>query len=169
MRRRWLAYGMLLALAAANYLAMALWSGPYLSREAGGRMMFDAHPFGYSQAWARAFLADLTPKGRDFYLHVQHKLDTPFPALFALVIAIGLWWLYAEKSRSVRAALVLIPIAGAVADYLENARVAALLRASRPTPEMITAASQATMLKFIFIAAGLGLVLVGVVGNWKAP
>ena len=168
MSRGLVAYWVLVVVTAAVYVSMVVWTGPKITYEAGGAMPFDTRLFGYNEAQARIFLGALSDEGRDFYLGVQQRVDMVFPVLFALVMGIAIFWLYAEKSRAMRVALLLLPALGALADYVENARVAALLRSESPAAAMIAAASQATVLKFIFIAASLGLILVGVVGNWRA-
>jgi len=168
MSRRARVYWLLVAVTAANYLAMVVWSGPKISAQAGGLMPFDVYLTGYSQAQAMAFLNALSDQGRAFYLGTQRVLDTSFPALFAAVMGIALYWLYAEKSKPMRLVLVGLPVAGLVFDYIENARVAVLLRAADPSAAQIAQASQITVLKFIFIGATLALVLVGVVGHWRS-
>ncbi len=162
------AYWVLVTVTAAVYLLMVVWSGPRLSYAAGGLMPFDVRLFGYTQASAQAFLDALGPDGRAFYLGVQLRIDALFPALFALVTGFALWWLYVEKSGPMRLAILVLPALGAVFDYLENARIAAMLRAVNPSPDLVAAASQATVLKFLFVGAAIALVLVGVAGNWKA-
>ena len=62
-------------------------------------MPFDLRPLGYDADSAKAFLQHLSPAGRDFYLNVQHKLDTAYPALLALALASGIAAL-APKGRS---------------------------------------------------------------------
>jgi len=162
------AYWVLVVATAAVYLSMVVWSGPRLSHAAGGLMPFDVRLFGYRPAAALAFLKALGPDGRAFYLDVQLRIDALFPGLFGLVTGIALWWLYAEKSVPMRVAILVLPALGAAFDYLENARIAAMLRAVNPAPDLVAAASQATVLKFLFVGATIALVLVGVVGNWKA-
>ncbi len=161
-------YLLLVLALVANYLAIALWSGPRLSAAAGGMMPFDTRIAGYSEGQARRYLAALGNEGRDFYLHVGRWLDTSFPVLLALVLGGALWWLYAEKSRAMRIALLGIPLVAAAADLAENARIAAMMRLDVPSAGLIASASQATVLKFILDGAGVALVVVGIAGHWRA-
>ncbi len=162
------AYWALVAVTAANYLLMVVWSGPRLSHAAGGLMPFDVRLSGYAPAAALRYLQALGTDGRAFYLEVQLRIDALFPGLFALVTGIALWWLYVEKARGMRVAILAFPTLGAGFDYLENARIAAMLRAVDPPPGLVAAASEATVLKFLFVGATVALVLVGAIGNWKA-
>ena len=158
-------YGLLLGLAAANYLAMLLWSVPHLSAMAGGLRPFDLRLAGYTAAEARALLDALGAEGRAFYLNVQLRLDLPFPALFALCCAVGLWRLGAGLARPLRLVLVSVPLLGAGFDYAENARVAAMLRDGRPPDALVAAASRATVAKFVLDGASLALLLAGLVAR----
>lgn len=125
MRRVFLA---VLALTLANYLAMALWTLPRLTRAAGGLLPFDLRPLGYGYHEVRAYLAVLTAEGRETYLTVQHWLDTTYPALLALSLVLALHLLLAPRRVWLARAGSAVALAGAVFDYMENAAVAALLR-----------------------------------------
>ena len=135
-----------LTLAMAVYLTMILWSLPHLRQAAGGRVAFDLRPMGYQPAEARALVAALGAEGRAFYLNVQHRLDTAYPALLAVVLALAFrllargWMVWA---------LTAIAVLAAAFDYLENWAVAVLLRAGPEaiTDAMVESASRWTLLK----------------------
>ena len=78
----WLVFAAMLG----NYLAMILWSIPRISAEAGGLAIFDMRPAGYSFEEAKTFLAALSPDGARFYVQVQHRLDSAYPALLAVTL-----------------------------------------------------------------------------------
>ncbi|WP_296763420.1 hypothetical protein [Sediminimonas sp.] len=167
MRRVFLA---VLALMLANYLAMALWTTPRLMAAADGLPLFDLRPFGYGFHEARAYLAVLNAEGRETYLIVQHWLDTTFPALLALSLILALHLLLAPRWLLLARAGSLVAVAGAVFDYLENAAVAALLRAGAQgiTPEMVTRAGVWTVAKSAADAVAITLVLGAVaVALWR--
>lgn len=131
-------------LAGALYAVMALWSAPYLSVEADGLRMLDMRPLGYSYEQAQAYLNALSDEGRVFYLTVQHRLDMLYPALLALSFVFAFFW---ALSGPLRWGLSAVAVLGAAADYLENMRVADLLRAPEPSAQMVADANLATVVK----------------------
>ena len=143
-----------LAATLAVYAVMLGWSLPRLRELSGGLDPFDLRPFGYDAAAARALLAALGPAGRDFYLAVQHGLDTAFPALLAVTLALAYHLLAPPRAARV---LALIAVAAAGFDYLENHAVAALLRGGPDGAReaMIAAASRWTQCKSAAIALAL--------------
>lgn len=145
------------------YFTMLLWSLPNLSEIAGGLKMFDLRPGGYSLAQAQEIVANLGEAGRVFYLGTQHKLDTAYPLLLALTLAMSFVRLFGRK---VAVALILLAALAAGFDLLENITVAEMLRTgpAGPTTDMAAAASRWTFLKsvasslaFLALLLGLGL------------
>lgn len=154
-----------LAATLAVYLAMVLWSLPFIQTEAGGLRPFDLRPCGYSPDEARAFLNALGKSGRSFYLGTQHRLDLFFPGLLAVLMILGLSRLY---SRRWTVALGLIAVSAAFCDYEENIAVADLLRLG-PTgidEEVVSIASLFTMLKSLLSTVVFVALLWGVVRIW---
>lgn len=126
---------------------MVLWSLPFISNAAEGKLPFDLRPFGYTVEEARALLTVLSNEGREFYLTVQHKLDSIYPALVCAVLVIPLWHNSRAWSTGWRVLLITFPIVGAASDYFENFAIADLLVATEITDEMIETASRWTVLK----------------------
>ena len=155
------------AATAIVYAVMVGWSLPRISAAAGGIMPFDLRPMGYGLEEARGFLAALTPEGRDFYLHTQHKLDALYPPLLALTLGLGLWIMSPSSSAWVRVPLVLLPVAGMIFDLAENRLVAGLLEMPAETvdAEPVMMASAATALKSIFTTIAMTLLL-ALTGLW---
>ncbi len=149
----WLAFGAALAV----YAAMVFWTLPRILDEAGGLMPFDLRFSGYGPDEARAFLAALSAEGRAVYLGPQRLLDALYPALLAVVLAGGVAALV--RSRWLRVVLLVAVLGGMAADYLENARVAALLTADAVTDEAIAAASRATVAKSALTGGAMGMLL----------
>lgn len=139
----------LFAATLAIYLVMVLWSLPRIAEGAGGLFPFDLRPGGYSVDDARAFLAAIDAETTAFYLTTQHRLDLLYPALLATSLAAGLIWSWRGWPRWLVGGFILLGVLGAAADYTENARVAAMLRAGPEalTPEMVAAASTASLAK----------------------
>ena len=153
------------ALAMAVYLTMILWSLPHLQQAAGGRAAFDLRPMGYQPVEARALVTALGADGRAFYLNVQQRLDTAYPALLAVVLALAFRLLTKGWPVWVLTALAVL---AAAFDYLENMAVAVLLRAGpdNMTDAMVETASRWTRSKsaaasVAFIALGFLLLRAG--------
>lgn len=163
MRPARVAYWAVFAAALAIYGAMVGWTLPAISRDAGGLVPFDMRPAGYSVEEARAFLTALGDQGRAIYLGPQHLLDMLYPALLAMVLIGAVRVLIGPVS--LRWGLALMALGGMAADYLENARVGAMLLHDGAVPDaMITAASRATQVKaglstvvMLAVCAGLAL------------
>jgi hypothetical protein len=164
MGMRNLLFWLLVAATGVIYAAMAVWSLPYIAREAGGLLPFDLRPLGYSVGEAKAFLGKLTTEGRTLYLNVQHRLDLAFPALLAATLGWMAFCVPPPGRRAVRWAVAAFAIAGMVADYAENASVAAMLAlpADAVPDALIASASRWTLAKSLgaTVALSLGVVLV---------
>lgn len=158
-----LLFWLLVAATGVVYAAMAVWSLPRISDAAGGLMPFDLRPFGYTETEAREFLRRLSDDGRAFYLTVQHRLDLAFPALLAATLVWTAFRLPPPGWRAVRWVLIGAAVGGMVADYLENAAVAAMLSAAPDAVAVgqIATASRWTVLKSLgaTLAMSLGVVL----------
>lgn len=153
-------YWILTAATLGVYLVMVLWTLPYIAQEANGARPFDLRPLGYSFDEARDFLSALSEQGRVFYLTVQHRLDIVYPVLMALWVTLTVRALTPTWSRVVHFGIALLAAASAIFDYVENARVAVLLSGAAVTEDLVSAASQATVLKSAFGGALLCLTLV---------
>lgn len=143
------AFWLLFAATLCVYAIMLAWTLPAISAAAGGLAPFDMRPSGYSFDTAKAFLAALSPAGRNLYLNVQHRLDTAYPALLAATLFFAIWALAPERWGPLRWAIALVAIPGAAFDYLENAAVAVMLAAGADalTPDMVATASGWTVAK----------------------
>jgi hypothetical protein len=161
-------YFLLFTATVGIYLVMLTWSLPILSAAAGGLAPFDMRPFGYDLEGAREFLGAIGPSGTRFYLSIQQRIDSIYPALMALTLGIGFLYLGRGLPAWLRVALVAVALGGAVFDYLENGAVAQMLRAGAEgvTAETAATASRWTVLKsaadaiamtaFVLLAARFG-------------
>jgi len=161
-RLAWLCLGAMSAI----YSVMVGITLPRIAAEAGGLMPFDLRPLGYTLAEAKAFLTGLSPVGKDIYLSVQHKLDLAYPALLAVTLALAIVLLAPSRWRKFRWLVALLPIPGAVFDYLENDLVAQMLNTAPHalTPKLVVMASQWTVLKSATSALAITFVLLLLVG-----
>ncbi|MDK3019040.1 hypothetical protein [Pseudodonghicola flavimaris] len=168
MNRKSVAYWTLFAVTLAVYGTMAGWTLPAIARDAGGLAALDMRPGGYSPEEARAFLVALGDRGRAIYLGPQHRLDLIYPALLALLLIGAVRALIAPLWLQI--CLSLLALGGMAADYLENARVAALLRRADAIPDAaLVAASRATEFKAGLTALVMLAVCAGLVrAAWKA-
>lgn len=144
-----------LALTAAMLAVLALmhWvTLPALARETGGLPPFDLRPMGYDLAAAETYLRRLGQSGRTLYLQGQLWLDTALPVMLAAVLG---WSFLVLCPRRLALALAALAAAGAVADLLENARIAALLQAEVPDAAQVAAASLAGQVKWALDGAAL--------------
>ena len=144
----WKIYWAIVAITISNYLVMVLWSLPKISLMAGGAVPFDMRPGGYSFEEAVAFVSALSPSGRDFYLNTQHLLDSFYPALLSITLAIGLITLV---PRYWGWTMAVIAVMAGIFDYLENASVAQILSLAPDyiTPSMVSTASNWTVAKSV--------------------
>lgn len=151
----------LLAAMLAVWMGMNLWSAPRIEEMAGGLRLLDMRLAGYSHADAQAFVAAIGDEGAALYLGPQLWLDMLFPPLLALVLFFSYRWLFPGPTGLVIGVLSLTSV---VVDYLENAALAAMLRAGADglTPQMAATASQWTITKWSFASVGLATLLVGV-------
>lgn len=122
--------------------------------------VFDARVFGYDLDYAQGYIGALRETGGiDVYLGRQRMLDTVFPALLTAVLLV----VFRARCRGVvqmgLGALALVYLG---ADYLENARVAGLLRTAPEalTAQAVAAASLATVVKYAALAPCLIAALV---------
>jgi hypothetical protein len=131
-------------------------------------------PGGYSYEEARAFLDAISPEGTAFYLGVQHRLDMVYPALLALSLAIGLTWAWKGAPRAILGLMLILTVAGAGFDYLENLWVGRMLAAGpeQVSPDTVSAASLMSVLKAGLTTVAFSLLLIGVARrgwrSWRA-
>ncbi len=137
-------------------------TAPRIEELSGGLRLLDMRFTGYSFDDARTYIAALGDEGTELYLNKQLRLDMVFPPLLGAVLFLTFRWLFPGWVGWTIGALSLtsIPV-----DYLENAALAAMLRAGADgiTPQMAEPAHQWTTLKWIFAFVGLLALVVGFV------
>jgi hypothetical protein len=128
-----------------------------LSDFAEGLEPFDLRPGGYSIGEARTLIALLGEEGRRYYLSVHQWVANLYPLTFLVSRCLLLWWLTADGRLVAgrirlrwRYALLLLPLAEAVPDYLENIRIRDMLNAGAGLEsELVASASAATQAKIL--------------------
>ncbi len=156
-------YWLLVVATVLLYATMIFWAGPQISdMSTAEKLPFDLRMFGYTHEEAQNFVASLSPGGLAFYLGPAMLLDTFFPAMFALVLGLGCWFLLAHRPLLMRVAALLIAAFYALFDYLENLAVTRMLN-THPEElpvQLAETASRWTVLKFFFVDAAITVLLV---------
>lgn len=164
-------FWVVLAAMLAAWLGMNLWSAPRIEDLSGGLRLLDMRFTGYSFDEARDFLAAIGNEGRALYLGPQLWLDMLFPPLLGAVLFFTYRWLFPGPAGLIIGTLSLTSV---VLDYLENAALAAMLRAGADglTPELAATASQWTMAKWSVTLVGLVALMIGIAlrlhRRWRA-
>lgn len=152
-RGYWIGTGLVLVL----YLVLA-WVGLVeIGRFSGGIMPPDSRAQGYDITYFNAFSGALAPQGRALYLGPLRVIDSAFIAAFTA----WMWLTLHRNTRGIWRAALVLPLAYAGFDLIENASVSALLRAPIDiTAQTVAFASLFTVLKFCAIAASMISILV---------
>ena len=151
----------------AIYAAMAVWTLPRDLRRAGGAPAFDMRPLGYSFDEAPRFLDGADAGRPSLYRGVQHRLDAFYPALLAIAVGLGLYFLAPLSPPWLEIA------------WRPPGRTGNLFRLSGKQPRrgdagaspglldagLVAAASRATLLKSMFTTPGMMVMLA--VGSWR--
>lgn len=138
-----------LAFLTAGVYAVLLFLGVVMMMpEAQGQLPFDPRIWGYDTEEARDYLAALSDFGRWLYLGPVRLLDSLFPPLLGLLMAL----LIAVNGRPL---LSPVPFLYTAVDLWENARIAEMLR--RDAPELAPGASSLTQGKYALLALSVAL------------
>ncbi|MFN3225677.1 MAG: hypothetical protein ACE360_05440 [Hyphomicrobiales bacterium] len=143
------------------WLVMNLRTAPRIEELAGGARLLEMRLTGYSFDEARGFVAAIGEEGARLYLDVQLWLDMAFPLLLGVVLFLGYRWLFPGLPGRI---IGTISLGSIVVDYLENAAVAAMLRAGADgmTPQMAATANFWTTTKWGLAFVGAVTLLVGI-------
>lgn len=114
-----------------------------------GQPAFDMRPLGYGPSDAANLLDALGEEGRAYYLTRQIPLDTLYPALMAATLIAAIRWFAAGRpGTGLALAGVAFAAGAAVADYLENIGILAMLLVWPNLPAaLVWAASAASVTK----------------------
>ena len=100
-------------------------------------------------------------RAREPSIGTRHWLDTVYPPLLALTLALAFHLVLPRRLRLLRAVLIALAVVPAGFDLLENARVRVLLQAQPEavTDAAIAAASRATLAKSMLSTAAFAALL----------
>ena len=144
---------------------------------AEGLEPFDLRPRGYSIGEARTLITMLGEEGRRYYTGIHQWVANIYPLTFLIAHGLLLWWITADgrlRRRAVpfrwRWALLLLPAAEVVPDFVEHIRIGEMIAAG-PEVEgsIVAAASIATQAKILLTGVTeivTVLLLVIVVMRW---
>lgn len=151
----------ILAAMLAVWLGMNLCTAPRIEEMSGGLRLLDMRVTGYSLEDARAFIASIGDAGVALYLNRQLLLDMIFPPLLGAILFLSYRWLFPGLTGVIIGTLSLTSI---VVDYLENAALAAMLRAGADgvTPQMAATANLWTVTKWSLSLVGVVTLVLGV-------
>jgi hypothetical protein len=115
--------------------------------------------FTYSAADAQSLMNDLGPAGRRHYATSELTLDLLFPLTYGFLFALLLAHLYPPPAARY---LVLVPLADAVFDLLENVSIATLALTFDGQPSALAGLAQVfTRVKIVLFVASIVLIVVG--------
>ncbi|THH37152.1 hypothetical protein E4Z66_09495 [Aliishimia ponticola] len=125
---------------------------------------FDLRFGGYDLTSTQDYLRDLDARGQTgAYLTFYRWIDTVFPVAVFGVVASAIWGLWWRPAPAIAVLGILVSAGYVVADYVENASVAALLRtgADGVTADAVLIASSATQGKWVALLAAAMLAVLG--------
>ena len=136
--------------------------------------IFDLRSSGYSFNQARLLLESLGPDGSAIYRGQQLILDLFYPFFLTASTILAMYILAPAHWGYRRNLLIFIPLPAMTLDYLENALIALMLKLGPEniSPDVVSFASKATILKFQFYALSflaLALMLALWLWNNKRP
>ncbi|OGO17478.1 MAG: hypothetical protein A2Z14_17145 [Chloroflexi bacterium RBG_16_48_8] len=120
--------------------------------------------FFYSAKELYAIADAYSDEGREAYIQARFTFDLVWPILYTLFLTIAISWLFvrAISPYSWLRMTNLVPILGMVFDYLENSSTSLVMgRYPVQTTGIDSLASVFTLLKWVFIAVALMLLVVG--------
>lgn len=110
-------------------------------------------------------------EGREAYVRARFTFDLIWPLVYALFLGTVISWVNGKvfASGSPWRLANLVPVLGALLDYLENVSTSVVMvRYPRVTLVVDTLAGVMTMMKWIFVGSSLALLVAGVmVGVWR--
>ena len=162
------AFWLFFAAMTAVYAVMLLWTLPTITAAAGGLTPFDLRPMGYSIEEARAFLAALSDDGRALYLDTQLRIDTVYPVL--LMVTLALATILLTSPGWPRWLLIAPAVLGMVFDLLENNVTGRMLRGGTEglTEQLVEQGSRWSILKSGFTTISMTAVIVLLASHFLA-
>ena len=159
MLEKYLAFAARKPVLAASFIGMVsmIFMFQLLPGYVGGDMI-DTIIGGYDHAKIMELMKGYGEQGRAFYALASPTIDTLVPLIYVTFFA-GL--IYALVEAAHLKPLVYVPIAGGIADLLENAQIVLMLvQYPDISAGQVAVASMFTWIKFIFLWASMLIILV---------
>ena len=110
-------------------------------------------------------------EGREAYVRARFSFDLVWPLIYTIFLSTAISWVYGKAfvPGSMWQRANLVPVLGALLDYLENISTSiVMVRYPSPTPVVDMLATVLTMAKWVFVGGSFALLVVGVlVGTWR--
>jgi len=110
-------------------------------------------------------------EGREAYIRARFTFDVVWPLVYAVFLSTAISWVYGKafEAGSPWRRMNLVPVLGALFDYLENVSTSLVMwRYPEWTAVVDLLAPIFTLVKWVFVGGGFGLLLIGVmVGVWR--
>jgi hypothetical protein len=106
------------------------------------------------------------PEGRSAYIRARFTFDLVFPLVYLFFLVTAVSWVYARAFApgSLWRLANLVPVLGALFDYLENISASVVMaRYPERTPVIDTLAPVFTFVKWIFVGGSFVVLIVGLV------
>lgn len=135
---------------------------PSILADSGGFVPLDAAITGYTAAEAKAFFLAIQASGNTSFAAFHAFDDMIFPMLYGVTLALALWIITAGWSKTIRIILAAAPLTATVVDYLENAKIIAMLEmdAAKIPKSLADAASSMTTTKYTLIGISIGIIVI---------
>jgi hypothetical protein len=160
----WVALGALLL--CLLFIALVLPQQATRAAQATGSSESPDTSFFYSAADLYRLAEAYGASGRQAYIRARFTFDLVWPLVYTFALVTGLSWLFARAfpPASLWQRANLLPLLGALFDYLENLAAALVMaRYPEPTPLAATLAPFFTAAKWSLLAASFLLLFVGIV------
>jgi hypothetical protein len=140
---------------------------PQLAAATGDLPLLDLRPGGYTPPEVLAYLNALGEAGRELYLSRWFPADTVFLILLALFFYFSIRHLFQGAAAYARMLGRVLPLAYVAVDFVENRRVAQMIRdgADALYENEVLLASLMTRTKFFVFAVLVAILLTGL---WRA-
>ncbi|MCF6305225.1 MAG: hypothetical protein L3J33_07635 [Rhodobacteraceae bacterium] len=155
-------FWLLCILTIAHFAYIQVFILPTVLADSGGYVMLDTAITGYTAVEAKAFFQAIQASGNTSFAAFHAFDDRVFPMLYGLTLALALWIITDGWSKAIRIILVLVALTASVADYLENAKIIAMLEmdAAKIPKSLADAASTTTITKYTLIGISVGIIIV---------
>lgn len=117
---------------------------------------------GFNPARTLRMVADYGPAARVYYAQTELTVDVVYPLLYGFLLAIILTLLFRHRAYKPFEWVTLVPFAGTLFDYLENAAIVGLLTSyPAQSPALAVVGEMAKLAKWVLFGASVLLIVYG--------